>query len=845
MSRHTATIIKALCLLASGTLLSCGDNDSQGISQPIGRLDISIEFSGAVASSSGGGDIIIDDIPDTGTASLTVKAIDHGESHTWEDAGEYPEGQYMICGQYSVEAAIGDPRIEGFDVTAWKGDTLAVVTPDGKTQSVIRIRPVNAFAGAMMPVQLPRDVDDISLMIHTPGGRFHTITREESRLLRLNPGDAEVYARLEMAGAHDAVMFPVLTLKDTRPTTLYTIAVGFGTSSSGITELKVSCGNHTSSTSLDESFLNSKAPEITSTWDPAQTYTLPEGDVPAQSFIATVSPGTQIRSLKLSVSSQYLEDAGFPVESDLMDLTPAEKQVMNEFSFTPEISAAGGSIDFTSLLSRIAFLSEATAGSVFTIECIDSRGMASTPLSLEIKSEPVEMEVVKIYPVTMGIDRARVEIRCNSSNFASNIHASLFDTKSQSWHEVSDLTVDPEPSDPTLHYILFDVMQQSAPQQLRLLYCDEVRTTISIPMVQPDFDIEVDPFATMAAIKVVAADPRLTEAITRNAIIYINNTPMASYVSYPERGIITVIGLNSATPYSVKATMMSGVSDPKFTPAVSIVTESTLQLPNSDFEERRDGPSFSHLPSGGKYAQTVVDIFNWQHFTDISTEVPKNWATTNAKTFAPASANKNTWYMQPSAVLTRDPVFSQSFAVKLTSVAFDPKGAVIPPYSQTGQPYLDYSPIIPDIAYRAAGKLFLGSYSFDASTATEVYNEGVDWSTRPTSVNGYYRFIPSEGARSDYGLVTVEVIGVSEGAETTIASGNAQLPLALSYTAFNVPLEYTVFGAKATRLKVMFSSSSSPGSIEHETATVVTVPDARTASSTGSQLWIDNVTLAY
>ncbi len=225
--------------------------------------------------------------------------------------------------------------------------------------------------------------------------------------------------------------------------------------------------------------------------------------------------------------------------------------------------------------------------------------------------------------------------------------------------------------------------------------------------------------------------------------------------------------------------------------------------------------------------------------------MPKQWANTNAKTFAMLSDNHNTWYMQPSVALTRRNVFSQSFAVELTSVAFDPHGKPIPDYTQSGTPYLDYSPIVPDISYRAAGKLFLGRYTFDPATVQESYVEGLEWNSRPASLNGYYCYYPVETDRSDCGLVTVEVLGVGEDGETVIASGSQRLTLAMSYTAFSVPLNYEKFGVKATRIKVMFSSSAHVGTIEEESARIRTVSNPVSATSVGGKLWIDNITLAY
>ena len=74
---------------------------------------------------------------------------------------------------------------------------------------------------------------------------------------------------------------------------------------------------------------------------------------------------------------------------------------------------------------------------------------------------------------------------------------------------------------------------------------------------------------------------------------------------------------------------------------------------------------------------------------------------------------------------------------------------------------------------------------------------------------------------------------------------SGSLPIASDFTAFSVPLEYRMFGVKATGIKVMFSSSSMCGTIAQETASIVTDPDPPAAVSVGGRLWIDNITLAY
>ncbi len=51
----------------------------------------------------------------------------------------------------------------------------------------------------------------------------------------------------------------------------------------------------------------------------------------------------------------------------------------------------------------------------------------------------------------------------------------------------------------------------------------------------------------------------------------------------------------------------------------------------------------------------------------------------------------------------------------------------------------------------------------------------------------------------------MEVLGDLEGVPVVIASGEAHLPVALSYTAFTIPLSYESFGMKASSIRILFS----------------------------------------
>jgi len=787
-----------------------------------------------------GGTFTSDYAPADGSVSLTMSSHGGEYSHTWEDASQFQQEQFYIAGLYSLQAESGTPEHEGFDTPAFYGAVDVQVEEGKETDTVLRLSLANALVRVAYTDAVLDGFSSVVAMLHTPGGMYHTYPSGESRYLCLNPGQTELMLDVTLADGRD-VTFTAFTGLDTRAATLYDVTVDCVATPQG-PEVSVRTPDGTHATLLSEQFINAEAPVLRESWPAGDELHLPEGNIPGQNYSVQVESAAPLSSLVLSTLSRPLYDLGMPHEIDLLHLTAQQSDKLRELGLTYRLDVTGGVVDFNGLLGSLVYLDEHSALSSFSLMAVGADGKNSQPVSLLVRTSPVEIEVVKTHPVTMGVDIAQIEVRCDESGFMNHVEIETL-TPSGDWTKVEPLTIGSLGDG--LYSLSFDVGEGSAPVSARILYCGEVRSSFSLSRSMPPFTIDVDPYATMAAVRIVPTDPSLLESITSNARIYINGSEAPIYLDLPERGILSVIGLAPNTVYEFKATLMSGVENPEFTPAVRVVTEGTPQLPNADFEERTDGVKYKNLPSGGRYSQTVVEIFNWQHFSTIEQEVPKLWANTNAKTFAMSSDYHNTWYMQPSVALTRDNVFSQSFAVELTTVAFDPHGKPIPDYTQTGTPYLDYSPIVPDMGYRAAGKLFLGQYSFDPATMRETYTEGIDWKSRPTSLNGYYRYYPVETDRSDCGLVTVEVLGMDKNVETVIASGSRRLTLALSYTAFSVPLTYNNFGVKATRIKVMFSSSAHAGTLEEETSRIKTVSNPVTASSTGGKLWIDNITLAY
>lgn len=202
--------------------------------------------------------------------------------------------------------------------------------------------------------------------------------------------------------------------------------------------------------------------------------------------------------------------------------------------------------------------------------------------------------------------------------------------------------------------------------------------------------------------------------------------------------------------------------------------------------------------------------------------------------------------MQPSAeVVWEGASGSKSMMVK--SVGWDTNGPAIPDWvPEPGTGATRYSGAVPAVAHHSAGRLFLGKYSFNPTTMTEIYNEGVAFSSRPSSLNGFYKYSPDSGDPSDRGQVTIELVRRDATTnETVIASGEYIFGSCPDFKSFNVPLVYQRYDLHPTHLKIMFTSSIQADEVPIDDNNVPVTPNLEKGTYIGSTLWIDNLSFTY
>jgi len=777
-------------------------------------------------------------IPSSGDYSLTMEASDGKASRTWERLEDFEQGERYLAGRYELAATYGSFfNNDSYTTPCFEGTAEVDMAEGNDVSAVIEARMTSAVVNVTTSAAFRARLGEAEITIHPSGGTPFPFNATSGGNAFVNPGNVSLSITLD--GPEDDDSGPVsLQLArniTTQPATVTKFTLDFDDTAQTLKLTTTTAGQPeiTKSIVIGPDLFNGKGPKVeTDTGE----ISICEHNTPDTPAIFTVSSGTPLSSVTLSIASQSLINQNFPKEIDLLNPTPTDATALQQAGITlPSFDNLPVNIDISPILSHLNFNAGQSNISHFSLSAVDILSRTNPPSTITVVTMPVDLTIESVSAAIIGVDLIDIILRAPDAD--PRRYLTL--TGNDEPMEIIDVTPDKATG---AYKIRARIPSGTSPVNLRIYYDGVLKGEYTVERISPEFSISVDPFACYALLKISPADPTLSSIIVENLNVWINDRMWPIYMRDSEKGIITVMQLDPTTSYNLSAGMTNSEHDA--TARATFITEKERQLPNNDFEDVKHAIEYKDMPSGGVYSQTFAEIFNWQNHTSFDLWTPSDWASTNAKTFCRASKHHNTWYMQPSVYSTTEAV-SGDYAVLLTSTAFDTDGPEIQPYLQESTPFVTYSRNIPQIKYRAAGRLFLGTYTFNAATMQETYSQGIPFQSRPQSVNGFYRYIPSRANIDDYGTVTVEILGDINGLTTTIGTGSLEFHAATSYAAFNVPISYKHFGVKATSIRIMFSSSAAEPEITAETTTVKTWDDPATATSTGSRLWLDNIILSY
>ena len=119
------------------------------------------------------------------------------------------------------------------------------------------------------------------------------------------------------------------------------------------------------------------------------------------------------------------------------------------------------------------------------------------------------------------------------------------------------------------------------------------------------------------------------------------------------------------------------------------------------------------------------------------------------------------------------------------------------------------------------------------------------FASRPTSLNGYFKYIPDVTHINDRGYVLIRLVRNDGDTQTVVAEGRMEFSTTPDYRTFSVPLTYSRYGVVPTELCIMFASSTYTGDQEYEDANVPVTALPELGTMHGSTLWVSELTFSY
>ncbi len=765
--------------------------------------------------------------------ALTIRDLDGIYSHTWDNANQFPEYESYQVGSYVARAVSGRELAEGYGCQCYAGETEFQVLEAARIDVPIHCDLTQAMWYFQVSESFKAKFPGASIVAHVADYQYLDADLTETRPLLLMPGETYFFITIKNAEGKSASLVPSLTV-----TTMAASAFTLNLDLEDDNCMVVSCGSQEARLQVDDSLFDEGDPYIRCEgFESDQTVTLTEGyPFDKQIKMIACASGGGLESVILTVMTDPVDALSYTGEYNLMEGTSAVIEAGLEVS-RQESSL---DVDFNKLLENLTINQNTEV--TFVMQARDVAHKVSPVAILRANIGSVEMEIVSQTAAVVGVDKAQIVLQANASEIEAK-DVTIWQTDDfgnvENQLEITQFSLDPSTNQITLD---FDVETGVNPVPVRIDFMGLEKISTQVERKVPDFSIGIDPFATSALIVVSAETPEITKALLEYMKVYANGKAIRISTRLPEHNLMWITGLDSSKDYTIEAVVIAGQT----TAQAKIHTESASQIPMGDFEDAEEDWKYTHLPCGGAYSAASFPIYNQQNYMDWTVWWPtKYWANVNAKTFCRQAKNHNTWYMQPSSVTDFDEFVSGSKSIRISSVGWSLDGEEISPYMQAEGEYLPYNPNVPYVEHRSAGRLFLGSYSFNSADCTETYNEGISFSSRPYSLNGYYKYEPDITRPNDEGYVEIEFINDSGDTPITIAKASAQLPATPGFVAFNLPLEYEMIGVKATRLKVMFCSSIYYGDIATEDEQISVTANPEKAWYQGSSLWVDNLSFAY
>ena len=798
----------------------------------------------------------------------------------WETFSQYDPTQQLSIGNYEVKAVYGNIDKEGFYSPCYEGTTSLQIKNRENTEAEITCKLSNVKVSITCTDAVKKYFKTFSMQLRSELNNTIEIVKDETRSVYLKPGLLVLNAQFEKQNGTSKNL-ELLRIEETEGQQHYLIHVDVNNGEVGSGMLQITYNTVQSEEikeiDLSDASLNIKEPVFTTQgFENGASMTLREGAQP-EDLKVTLNARAGIQTCELGISSPYLQSLGIPETVDLASQSEEQKSAkqmlvdkgLRLIGLNEEIENLA-LIDFTGLVMNLLCLEGAEETSTFSLKATDTGGRTQekeVTFSMTMQGNQFSFPPIT-NPVMISSTEADVNIHLlpaeGSLSGQTDVENVIFEYQNEAgeWIATTTQWTGDDMDDATLHYAKIQGLPSVHTQlSIRARYGSKTSATQQLSYYIPDFTLtanEADIWARKATVQVSAGSEAELKAVLKFMQLSYNGSPITELNE--NTATYTWEGLNPGTSYPLTA-ICNGEKNADYT----LTTEAATQLPNSDFEQWQSGPYDGQtINMGGPWARRTIGVGIWggawtteatYQQTTITSKEPQGWTTANLKTMPANASTSNTWYVVPS---TNQSSLNSGNCAILRNVGWNAQGAAIPSAGTIGtgvsnansyESFPGYTSLnSPTTLNYSAGRLFLGSYSYDHSNGTETYNEGIAFQSRPAQMKFQYKYISKIDETRDDGYVKV----VLKSNDEVLFETYVELDHTTNVLTKTIDFTYPENCKKATTLCVMFCSSKEGkdlnqskenSSISHYDIGVTEYKEQ--CCVTGSELYIDNIELIY
>ena len=828
-----------LPLTALAMLVASCQDDNKGLTKGQGTIspEFTIDYSVTnprTMSRAENGKETVPNAPELSSFSFHLWKDDGKFDKTYTGLGDFVDAQFPV-GAYSLEAFSGDIEKEGLGKPYFAGSTTFNVYDGEQAKPTLVAKLANTAVSVEYTEAFMNYFTEYSTEIHSSNGTNYitmpelTTAGTESEWAYVKPGNVDINITVTKQNGVSGTV-KAATIENALPATHYHVTIDANGGEVGNATITVSFDDATTlepiTIDVSGDILVTPAPVLTAHGFTSGTpIEILEGDAAEGTLKVNILAQGEVASVKLNISSPTPELSSLQGDVELLTATEEQKNALTNLGVTTKGIWSGvgqvAEIDFTNILQNLK-VANGVSDHIFTITVVDKLNRTCEPVVLKIQAPKPVLVISNPADLYYGDTQAEFDFTYNGKNLADKVTFKA----TNSMGVFANCTIAEVTSNGNNQYrVKLNIPESEEDVRLKAVYNSVESAEATLPrriqVVANDYDV----WATKAILTLAPSKERVN--VTS---ITLDGTSRSE--TFDELGKCTLSGLTANTTYNAVITMANGITYP-----VSFTTEAANQVPNGDFEDLTQTASETEMPMGGKFQAGAIDYQNWETYT---VSEPIGWKSINDQTCININ-NKNSWFAVPSTYSTTvswnakwgivnnqgtpdrySGLTAQSgnSAMVVRNVGWDANGTT-PANSGSFFNFTYYCTNVPTVANVSAGVLSLDT----------------DFATRPATLNGYYKYERDGQDGTENAVVTVTVLNGS----TEIGKGTKELGAAADFTAFAVPVTYSVTNKKATSLKIMITSSNrAAGSVKvsdhlHE----------KEASKYGALLTVDNLTFSY